>query len=612
MAEAVVVDGGALYDMAIAAGFIDALVTAHAEKHPLTPWRRFQDRHLTDEERAEQRTLAVRTSNPGFWSPTGGPHGMVVLDADDEKARAFLGETVGEEVFEQTAWEHTPHGHHLIFAVDEDDRTPNNGPEGVGIASLHRRGYGGGIKHWPSEGYDLVRSPAQRLLPLPDALRDTPAEPSNGDGHAPSGSQASATIPSGERNTTLLSLGGTMRYRGLQKDEILAALLVVNAKRCDPPLDEGEVRRIAASLAAYEPTAPGGTNAGKAVLTCLADVQPEEVVFLWEGRLVQGKLNLIFGEPGLGKSYLTLYCAANVSRGQPWPDGGAPPVGTVILLTAEDGLADTIRPRLDKLGADPTRIHALTAVRRSGDGQEATFSLLDDLALLEATVVRLGASFVIIDPLNAYLAKVDSHRASEVRSALAPIAAMAERTRVTFLAVHHTNKSGDGRALNRVTGSGDFAAAPRSVLLVAPDPDDESRRCLVSAKLNLAVKPPGLGFSIVEGGLVFDDEPVTQDANALLAASQPGDKAAGKLEEAKAWLADYLGDYEEHAQKEVKAAAKQAGIADRTLWRAKEVLQVCSEKDGMTTGWTWCLPSPIAEVRIRRKVIDGQVHEPGT
>src|SRR5665647_2343364 len=387
MAEVVVADGGALYDMAIAAGFIDALVTAHGEKHPLTPWRRFQDRHLTDEERAEQRALAVRTPNPGFWSPTGGPHGMVVLDADDEKARAFLGETVGEEVFEQTAWEHTPHGHHLIFAVDEDDRTPNNGPEGVGIASLHRRGHGGGIKHWPSEGYDLVRSPAQRLLPLPDALRDTPAEPSNGDRRAPSGSQAPATIPSGERNTTLLSLGGTMRYRD-----------------------------------------------------------------------------------------------ANVSAGRPWPDGGTPPVGIVILLTAEDGLADTIRPRLDKLGADPARIHALTAVKRSVDGQEVSFSLLDDLAILESAVVRLEASFVIIDPLNAYLQKVDSHRASEVRSALAPIAAMAERTHVTFLAVHHTNKSGDGRALNRVTGSGDFAAAPRSVLLVAPDPADESRRCLVSAK----------------------------------------------------------------------------------------------------------------------------------
>jgi len=612
MAEVVVADGGALYDMAIAAGFIDALVTAHGEKHPLTPWRRFQDRHLTDEERAEQRALAVRTPNPGFWSPTGGPHGMVALDADDEVARASLGETVGEDAFKHTAWECTPHGQHLIFAVDEDDRTPNNGPEGVGIASLHRRGYGGGIKHWPSEGYDLARSPAQGLLPLPDALRDPPTEPSSGGGHAPSDPKASATIPRGERNTTLLSHGGAMRRRGMQEDEILAALLVMNASRCDPPLDEEEVRRIAASLASYEPATPGGFQAGKAVLTCLADVEPEEVVFLWEGRLVQGKLNLIFGEPGLGKSYLTLYCAANVSAGRPWPDGGTPPVGTVILLTAEDGLADTIRPRLDKLGADPARIHALTAVKRSVDGQEVSFSLLDDLAILESAVVRLEASFVIIDPLNAYLQKVDSHRASEVRSALAPIAAMAERTHVTFLAVHHTNKSGDGRALNRVTGSGDFAAAPRSVLLVAPDPADESRRCLVSAKLNLAVKPPGLGFSIIEGGLVFDDEPVTLDANALLAAPQSGDKAGGKFEEAKAWLTDYLGDHEEHAQKAVKAAAKQAGIADRTLWRAKDALQVRSEKDGMTGGWTWCLPSPIADVRIHRKVINDRVYEEGT
>ena len=95
---------------------------------------------------------------------------------------------------------------------------------------------------------------------------------------------------------------------------------------------------------------------------------------------------------------------------------------------------------------------------------------------------------------------------------------------------------------------------------------------------------------------------MTQDANALLAASPRSDKGEGKFEEAKEWLSNYLGDYQEHPQKEVSRDAKEAGIANRTLWRAKDALQVRSEKSGLKTGWTWCLPSPIADVRIHPMV----------
>jgi hypothetical protein len=573
----------------------------HMGKHPDTA-HGFKDA-TTDAKRIELWDRRSPQSNLGIAT---GPSRLVVIDADckngtpglEEWAR-LVAELGGE--LEDTAMVRTQSGGlHVLYRAGQYEIPSSAGTLAPGIDV---RAEGGFIVAPPSVGelgrYEWIEGHGlDRLHDLPSALAERlvgraprPSEPDTG----------LVLIPKGKRNAALTRLAGAMRRPGMQEDEILAALRLVNANRCSPPLADQEVVRIVTSVSAYEPETGSASAGGQALLTCLEDVEPEQVEFLWEARIVKAKLNMLFGEPGLGKSFLSLDCAARVSQGLPWPDGGSAPLGTVILLTAEDGLADTIRPRLDTLGADPARIHALTAVKRKGEGHEATFSLLDDLAILEAAVIRLEASLVIIDPLNAYLAKVDSHRAAEVRGALAPIAAMAERTGVTFLVVHHTNKGGDGRALNRATGSGDFVAAPRSVLLVAPDPEDESRRCLVSAKLNLARKPPGLGFSIVDGGIVFDDKPVTQDANQLLASVPRTDEESGRFEEAKAWLLNCLDDNSEHPQTEVKAEARAAGIKDRTLSRAKQALQVKSYKHGMGGGWYWSLPSPITSVLVRRK-----------
>ncbi len=576
----------------------------HPGKHPDTP-HGFKDA-TTNPHRIELWGRRSPHSNLGIATEESG---LLVVDADCKNGARGLKEwarlvaELGADL-EDTAMVRTQSGGlHILYRAGGYEIPSSVGALAPGIDI---RAQGGFIVAPPSvgplgpyawvEGHEL-----DRLCDLPPKLAERLLAKTPGTENPPaSGSAATlALIPRGERNAALTSFAGVMRRPGMQEDEILAALRQVNANRCSPPLPDDEVVRIAESVAGYDPQGPGSPPADSALLTCLADVRPEPVEFLWQGRIVRAKLNMIYGEPGLGKSFLALDIVAHVSRGLVWPDGGSPPVGTVILLTAEDGLGDTIRPRLDALGADPTRIHALTAVRRGQDEQEAVFSLLDDLASLESAIIRLRATFVVIDPLNAYLARVDSHRAAEVRGALAPIAAMAERTRATILVVHHTNKGGgDGRALNRATGSGDFVAAPRSVLLVAPDPDDESRRCLVSAKLNLARKPPGLGFSIIDGGIVFDDKPVTLDANQLLTAVPRNDKEATKLAEARAWLADYLGDGGQ-PQKQVKTAAKNAGVSDRTLWRAKDALGVVSLKDGMTGGWTWNLPSPITAVRLK-------------
>src|SRR5690606_26564931 len=158
-----------------------------------------------------------------------------------------------------------------------------------------------------------------------------------------------------------------------------------------------------------------------AVTVRLADVKPERIDWLWTGRLARGKLHVIDGDPGRGKSTITIGWAAVVTTGGWWPDGehAGTPAG-VVILSAEDGLADTIRPRLDAAGADPTRVVALTGVRRvdpdTGEAYDVSPTLPEHLAALEAAIREVDAALVIVDPLMAYLgADTNSYRDQDVR-----------------------------------------------------------------------------------------------------------------------------------------------------------------------------------------------------
>src|SRR5262249_32789236 len=149
------------------------------------------------------------------------------------------------------------------------------------------------------------------------------------------------------------------------------------------------------------------------VLVRVADVLPQRVEYVWPGRIPCGKLAILAGLPGLGKSIISLDIAARESVGGVWPDGGAAPGGDVIILSAEDGPGDTIRPRLELLGADLTRVHVLTAVRDTGT--ERAFDLTGDITQLESAIALTKARLVLIDPVDAYLGtKVDSYKNSHV------------------------------------------------------------------------------------------------------------------------------------------------------------------------------------------------------
>jgi RecA-family ATPase len=196
----------------------------------------------------------------------------------------------------------------------------------------------------------------------------------------------------------------------------------------------------------------------------LSDVTPEQVEWLWRERFAIGKLSLLVGDPGQGKSFLTLDIAARVSRGAAWPDNPWEPQqpGDVILLGAEDDLGDTTRPRLDALAADVSRIIAIKGAKLEGDDHDRMINLATDLASIRKVVQSANQPrAIIIDPVSAYLGSTDSHKNAEVRSVLAPLSDLAAELRVAVIAVSHLRK-GEGAALYRTMGSLAFIAAARS------------------------------------------------------------------------------------------------------------------------------------------------------
>jgi hypothetical protein len=186
---------------------------------------------------------------------------------------------------------------------------------------------------------------------------------------------------------------------------------------------------------------------------------------------------MIVGEPGLGKSQLTAFMAAVITTGGQWPcEEGQAPLGSVIILSAEDDAADTIRPRLDAAEADAKRVLIVSAVRSDDGRGRRTFNLQADLDLLEQEITKArDVRLVIIDPISSYLGKTDSHKNSDVRGVLEPVGEMAARLRVAVVSVTHKSKGKGNSAINSAIGSIGFTGVARSAFLVDKDPDVNAR-----------------------------------------------------------------------------------------------------------------------------------------
>lgn len=392
-------------------------------------------------------------------------------------------------------------------------------------------------------------------------------------------------------------------------DDLVAAIgtLVANARGRKMEAAAAEKMRNAETKPKAAPSPPTPPEAAhEAKLIRMADVAPEPVEWLWPGRIACGKLTIISGDPGLGKSFLTIDLAARVSKGAGWPDEllVAPrrTPGSVILLSAEDDPGDTIRPRLDSAGADCTKVHLLHAVRDSRDPRKPNlvrfFDLGLDIMALDAAIRQVGdCKLVIVDPISAYLGKVDGHSNSEVRGLLAPLAQLASCHRLAVVCVSHFNK-GAGSAIYRMMGSLAFGAAARAAWAVVRDRADESVRLFLQLKNNSAPdRENGLTYKVEApkaggGPCVTWLGPTSVTADEALTPQIPG-AAGSKLGEAKDWLRDYLADGPKLAT-EVAEQAEERGIKTATLTRAKQALGIDPERTAEGR-WIWSLPKVISE-----------------
>jgi putative DNA primase/helicase len=335
----------------------------------------------------------------------------------------------------------------------------------------------------------------------------------------------------------------------------------------------------------------------------LSDVMPQPVQWLWPDRIAR-KVVLFTGLPDCGKTTVAIDIAARVTRGSAWPDdSGIAPLGSVIFLTAEDGLADTIRTRADAAGADASRIYFLDGMHDE-KGQPSSFSLQQDLALLSEHVKEIGdVTLIVIDPITAYLGagKIDTHKTADVRAVLSPLKDFAEEYGVAVLALTHPSKTVT-KAMNAATGSQGFIAAARSAWLFTRETDAEGqetgRTLMLPIKNNLSARRNNglayriacfnFGNGITAPYVAWDHEPVMVSADTALAiamgpaGTSSGDSSA--LAEAIAFIEEEFLVAERIEASDLSKSARNGGISPETLKRARKKLGIVASRDGFGPG----------------------------
>ncbi len=326
---------------------------------------------------------------------------------------------------------------------------------------------------------------------------------------------------------------------------------------------------------------PGRTLA----LARLVDVEAQAIEWLWPARIPKGKVTLLVGDPGAGKSFVSLAISASVTNGTPLPGGKEHSPQSVLIWNGEDGTADTIRPRSEAAGADLSRTFVIEG-ETGPDGVQTPFGL-HSIDLVANHVAQVGdVGLVIVDPIAALLAGIDAHRDAEIRSSLQPLADFAERHDVAVLAIAHLNKRAAEQALYRVGGSIGFVGLARSVLLAAVDPED-GRRAIAPLKCNLAAMPSPIQYSIdTEGRFWWGSASGELTADHLLRSVRP-ERYGGARDTAERFLRDVLANGPLQAT-DLEAFAEDRGIAVATLKRARRALGVITKRT--REGWTVCLP----------------------
>ena len=308
----------------------------------------------------------------------------------------------------------------------------------------------------------------------------------------------------------------------------------------------------------------------------LSDVKEIETHWLCYPYFPQAKLIIVEGDPGIGKSSLCLKWVAELSQGLGF--FGLEPIEPtiILLLCSEDGLEDTIKPRLNKAGGDHSRIFAYKAPMILNDeGREK----------LEELILATKCKLIVIDPLVSLLGGgMDMNKANDVRCALNILIELADKYQVTIIALRHLVKGDRSKAIYRGIGSIDFTAACRSVLHVAKNPEKENSGVIFHIKSNLAPLGDAQGYDIVDGKIVWTGKSNIKMEDTMVD-SHP--KKSASLESAVTFLEEYLANGPALAQ-DIFADARAKDIKDKTLYRAKDQLKIESVK--ISKGWLWKLP----------------------
>lgn len=349
------------------------------------------------------------------------------------------------------------------------------------------------------------------------------------------------------------------------------------------------------------------------ILTRASDLQITPIIWLWLYWLACGKLHLLAGAPGQGKTTIALSLAATVTSGGRWPDGSRCPVGSALIWSGEDDPADTLAPRLKAMGADMDRVYFVSGARV--DGEEQPFDPARDLIQLAAAVERIGdVRLIVVDPIVSAVAG-DSHKNTEVRRAMQPLVDMAAAAGAAVVGITHLSKGTAGRdPTERVTGSIAFTAVVRVVLMAAKvkGEDGEDRRILARSKSNIGPDDGGFVYSLeqteaipgVQASAVRWGEAIEGTARELLAESETDrdDDEGSAKGRAEAWLIELLAGGA-ISSKQVQSDAKEAGLSWATVRRAADSLNVARIKDGLRGGWYWRIND-----RLRDQVAQG-AHE---